>query len=205
MPNVEVHMWGPPSSAATLRARLMRYLSPPLFPVHLRDLPCRLGIDEVPRGRFGAGEFTVVSDLVCHPGPTVAYRIESPDGVVTYMPDHEPALGGVDFPRQPEWTSGTDLAEGADLLIHDCQYSDAEYEPRIGWGHSSVTQALRFAQLARVKHLVTFHHDPEHDDWKLDQLTAAALEEVEPEFRVTPGTEGSVFAVGESDAGEPAR
>lgn len=198
-------MWGPPSIAGSLRARLMRYMSPPLFPVHLRDLPCRLSVDEVPRGRFEAGEFTIRSDLVCHPGPTVAYRIESADGTLTYMPDHEPALGAVDFPRNREWTSGYDLAAGADLLIHDCQYTDAEYEPRVGWGHSSMTQALRFSRLAGVKHLVTFHHDPAHDDWQLDQLTAAALAEVDPEFTVTPGTEGSVFAIGENDADEPAQ
>jgi ribonuclease BN (tRNA processing enzyme) len=197
-PKIEVHMWGPPSTAADLRARLVRYLSPPLFPVHLRDLPCRLSVHEVPRGRFDAGEFSVVSNLVCHPGPTVAYRIESPAGVVTYMPDHEPALGSVAFPNEREWTSGCSLAEGADLLIHDSQYTQDEYDARVGWGHSSVSEALRFARLAGVKHFVTFHHDPAHDDWELDQITAAAVDDVEPEFTVTPGTEGSTFSIGES-------
>lgn len=203
MPSVEVHLWGPPSTAEDLRARLMRYLSPPLFPVHLRDLPCRLKVGAVPRGGFQAGEFEITADLVCHPGPTVGYRIESTDGVVTYMPDHEPTLGAVNFPNDREWTSGLDLAAGVDLLIHDGQYSEEEYEQRVGWGHSSVVQALRFAGLAEVKHLVTFHHDPAHDDWEIDQLTASAIEEVGPQFTVTPGTEGSVFAIGEPEV-EPA-
>src|SRR5512136_549441 len=70
-PDLEVHIWGPASTTATLRTRLMRYLSPPLFPVHLRDLPCRLTLHEVPCGDFTIGEFQVASALVCHPGPTV--------------------------------------------------------------------------------------------------------------------------------------
>src|SRR3989442_9973743 len=64
-PNVEVHIWGPASTTANLRTRLMRYLSPPLFPVHLRDLPCQLTLHEVPCGEVEVGEFRVSSMLVC--------------------------------------------------------------------------------------------------------------------------------------------
>ena len=70
-PDVEVHIWGPPSTTLSLRARLMRYLSPPLFPVHLREMQ-RLVLHEVPSGEFEVEEFHVTSQLVCHPGPTVA-------------------------------------------------------------------------------------------------------------------------------------
>src|SRR5215472_3808209 len=60
-PEVEVHIWGPASATLDLRARLMRYLSPPLFPVHLRDLPCNLVLHEVPRGEFEIGPFRIRS------------------------------------------------------------------------------------------------------------------------------------------------
>ena len=74
-PDVEVHIWGPASTQMCLQSRLMRYLSPPLFPVGLRELPCQLTLHEVPCGDVDIGEFRVTSALVCHPGPTVGYRI----------------------------------------------------------------------------------------------------------------------------------
>jgi phosphoribosyl 1,2-cyclic phosphodiesterase len=194
-PGLEVHIWGPGSATLRLQARLMRYLSPPLFPVSLSELPCKLTFHEVPCAEFAIGEFRVRSALVCHPGPTVGYRISAPErGVLTYLPDHEPALGALRFPSLPrEWTSGATLAAGADLLIHDGQYSAAEYPGHCGWGHSSLNQTLDFGTLTGVKQLVPFHHDPGHTDADLDRLIAQAIEETKPGFQVTPGIEGTVF------------
>jgi phosphoribosyl 1,2-cyclic phosphodiesterase len=196
-PGVEVHVWGPGSSTLGLEARLMRYLSPPLFPVNLSELPCKLVFHQVPAGVGEIGEFRVSSALVCHPGPTVGYRIaEAGGGVLTYLPDHEPALGCLRFPSLPRgWTSGAELAAGADLLIHDGQYSAAEYPSHWGWGHSSLKQTLEFGTMTEVKQLVPFHHDPGHTDEDLDRLMAQALEEAKPGYRVTPGLEGTVLEV----------
>jgi phosphoribosyl 1,2-cyclic phosphodiesterase len=194
-PGFEVNIWGPASIQLSLQERLMRYLSPPLFPVRLRELPCNLHLHEVPCGEVDIGEFRVASALVCHPGPTVGYRIsEAPGKVLTYLPDHEPALGARAFPSLPRaWTSGGALAEGADLLIHDSQYTTQEYSNYIGWGHSSLRHMLDFATLAEVKHLVPFHHDPGHSDADLDRLMAEAIDDAKPAYRVTPGREGMTF------------
>jgi phosphoribosyl 1,2-cyclic phosphodiesterase len=189
-PETEVHIWGPASTSLDLKSRLMRYLSPPLFPVRLRDLPCKPFLHELARTRTQIGQFTVCSDLVCHPGPTVGYRIECGQRAVVYLPDHEPALGCRNLNSSPEWISGCGLAEGVDLLIHDAQYTDDEYSERIGWGHSSLTQAFRFASLAGVKQLMPFHYDPTHDDETLDKLLALTVANAQPEFRVTPAQEG---------------
>src|SRR5215475_11537974 len=124
--SMEVHIWGPASATLSLDARLRRYLAPPLFPVLLRDLPCRLELHHTGRGRFSIGPFTVRAARVCHPGPTVGYRIETDRASLAYLPDHEPALGARRFPIDAEWTSGFELAEKVDLLLH------------VGWGHSTV-------------------------------------------------------------------
>lgn len=195
--DVEIGIWGPASARLSLRERLMRYLSPPLFPVSMRELPCGLTLHEVPCGDVDIGEFHVSSARVCHPGPTVGYRIaDAPGAVLAYLPDHEPALGAHAFPSLPrEWTSGTSLATKADLLIHDSQYGVHEYPGHIGWGHSSIKHTLDFATLCEVKHLVPFHHDPSHNDADLDRLMNEALAGVNLAYRVTPAFEGLTFDI----------
>lgn len=195
--DVEVHIWGPASTKLDLRTRLMRYLSPPLFPVRLTELPCSMTLHELADHTVQLGEFTVQSALVCHPGPTVGFRITDAKGrVVTYLPDHEPALGPRPFPSTPlEWTSGGALAARSDLLIHDSQYSAHEYADRVGWGHSSLAHVFDFAALADIAHLVPFHHDPSHDDGDLTRLMRQAISAAQPAYRVTPAREGMTFEV----------
>jgi phosphoribosyl 1,2-cyclic phosphodiesterase len=191
-PDVETHLWGPASTTLDLRGRLMRYLSPPLFPVHLRDLR-RLVLHDLPAGEFDVGEFRVQADRICHPGFTVGYRIMARAATLTYLSDHEPALGVPRFPLHSDWTSGHGLARGVDLLVHDAQYSLAEYPAHVGWGHSALEHAIAFAGLARAKHLVTFHHDPAHDDDDIDRLMGTAMASLRVPFAVTAGAEGAVF------------
>jgi phosphoribosyl 1,2-cyclic phosphodiesterase len=192
--SIEVHLWGPTRRTLDLRSHLSRYLSPPLFPVHLREVPT-LVLHDLPAGEFAVGEFAVTAAPVCHPGLTVGYRIGSTAGVVAYLPDHEPALGVQRFPLAPEWTSGWALARDADLLVHDAQYTRDEYAEHVGWGHSAVDDTIAFAALARVKRLVTFHHDPSHDDDEVECLTVAATRAAAPAFPVTPGAEGDAFEI----------
>lgn len=190
-PGVEVHIWGPASTTLKLEDRLHRYLSPPLFPVRARDLLSKLYFHELIHDKIEIGEFQVFSQMVIHPNPTVGFRIVSSEATVTYLPDHEPALGAQSFPSDKEWTSGYYLAEGADLLIHDSQYSQEEYEDHLGFGHSSILDTFRFAQFTDVKQLVPFHHDPAHSDAKLDQMIENAQKIIEPKYFVTPGKEGA--------------
>lgn len=168
-PEVEVHVWGPVSTTRTLRERIARYLSPPLFPVRVREL-ANVEFHDVLPGVFELGSIHVTADLISHPGSTLGYRLTEDDSVLTYIPDHEPALGNPSFPGPPEWTSGFALAEGADVLIHDAQYDDDEYETRVGWGHSSISHLAAFTDMTGPGRLVTFHHDPGHTDSDLDSL-----------------------------------
>jgi ribonuclease BN (tRNA processing enzyme) len=136
----------------------------------------------------------VTTALICHPGTTLGFRLDDGTGTLTYLSDHEPALGARVFPESPEWTSGYDLAEGTDLLIHDAQYLDDEYPDHVGWGHSTVTQALALAEEAGAKQLVAFHHDPAHDDASLDHVYADV--QAGAPLPVTPAREGSAFVIG---------
>jgi hypothetical protein len=142
--------------------------------VEIRDLPANVEFKSCPVGKWRIGEAEILAQPVIHRGPTVGYRIAEGETVLTYIPDHEPALGQ-DLDRDPaQWISGHTLAAGASLLIHDGQYTDQEYEHTIGWGHSRVRDALAFGKRADAQCLAMFHHDPTHDDAMLDALADEA-------------------------------
>jgi ribonuclease BN (tRNA processing enzyme) len=203
-PDLEVHIWGPPSATQSLPDRLARYLSPPLFPIHLRDVESRLNIHDLTGEELEIGCFRVGVNFVCHPNPTVGFRIASAGSVLTYLPDHEPALGDETFGRPPEWISGLALAQRADVLIHDSQYSSEEYPSHVGWGHSSLDQAMEFARLAAVRTLVPFHHDPSRSDDDLERLMEDTTSRVNPLFDVLPAQEGATIVL-ESNAARTRR
>ena len=193
-PNQEVHIWGPASFNHNLIDRLNRYLSPPLFPVIIRDLPAQVQFHEVTHGVFEIDVLKIYANYVCHPGPTLGYRIEHSGKTFAYIPDHEPALGLRNFSIDPEWTSGFNIAHDVDLLIHDAQFSDEGYEKCIGWGHSTINHAINFAKLARVKKLLFFHHDPNHSDEQLEMLAKKHLSE--NPFDAEIGREGAIYNLG---------
>jgi ribonuclease BN (tRNA processing enzyme) len=151
-------------------------------------------LHDIGPGSFAIGDVTVSADLVCHPGLTYGYRLEENGAKLAYLPDHEPALGVPSFPCEADWTSGFDLASGVDLLIHDAQYTEAEYVNRHGWGHSTFEHAAAFASLVGAATLVSFHHDPSHDDATLDaaadQLASGSLP-----FAFVPGRSGATFTL----------
>jgi ribonuclease BN (tRNA processing enzyme) len=192
-PEVEVHIWGPRSIAMTLERRLTRYLSPPLFPVVLRDLE-RVHLHELSAETVEIGPFEVRSDYISHPQATLGYRVTADGRSLAYMPDHEPALGNRHIPSDPKWTSGYSLAQGVDLLLHDAQYLADEYDEHIGWGHSTIDQTVEFAEMTGVGRLCTVHHDPGHSDELLEAEARRIRSEHHP-FDFVTGSEGEQHEV----------
>jgi phosphoribosyl 1,2-cyclic phosphodiesterase len=173
MPDAEIVIWGPPD-AETLSDRLGRYLSPPLAPFHLHELPCKLSFRTCQEGEWEIGPARIQAAPVTHPGPTFGYRISEGDTSLCYIPDQELVLRSPLSVRERQSLPGFDLAHGASLLVHDCQYTDDEYPSHIGWGHSRLADVLAYARLTEAQRLLLFHHDPLHDDEQLDRLHADA-------------------------------
>jgi phosphoribosyl 1,2-cyclic phosphodiesterase len=171
---VTLDIWGPPSPLLSLRERISRSFSPPLFPIDLREVPAQVTFHDVPRQPWTVDGARLLADLVAHPGPTVGFRIETVTSSFAYLPDHEPALAGTIADRSRDWISGGAIADDVDILLHDAQYFEDEYEERIGWGHSSVSDAVAFAQAVGARRLVLFHHEPRHTDVSLERLEAHA-------------------------------
>ncbi len=196
-PGMEVHIWGPAAPRSACEARLRRYLSPPLFPVMLRDVPCRLELHHVVRGPVPIGPFLVTAGRVCHPGPTVGYRIETGDRLagVSAGPRAR-ARGSATSPSRRNGPRASTWSTASTCSSTTRSTRDEEYPRHVGWGHSSIHDALAFARLAGVKHLVPFHHDPGREDAALEAAVAAAVKDLHPEFPVTPAAEGARFALG---------
>jgi phosphoribosyl 1,2-cyclic phosphodiesterase len=170
---VTVDIWGPSSPVASLRDRILRAFSPPLFPLDFRDVPAEVRFHDLPGEPWESHGLSLRADLVLHPGPTLGYRLETGASSLAYLPDHEPVLAGI-ADRPPAWISGGAVAAGADLVLHDSQYLDDEYGAKIGWGHSSVGDAVAFCRAVGAGRLVLFHHEPRRSDRELESLEARA-------------------------------
>src|SRR5947209_10954901 len=186
-PESEIVIWGPASPEASLRDRIARYISAPLAPVEVRELPSLVSFREADPVEWEIGPARIRAQAVNHRGPTLGYRIEDAGSTLCYIPDHEPGLGAPLDGCEDEWISGFDLARGADLLVHDCQYSDEEYLQYLGWGHCPVSDALAFGRRVAARRMLLFHHDPLHSDDFLDTLCDTVTERWQ-ELGGTPDT-----------------
>jgi phosphoribosyl 1,2-cyclic phosphodiesterase len=166
----QVVIWGPSAPEGSLEDRIARYISAPLTPLEVRELPCHPSFREAETTEWQIGPAVIRAGSVAHRGPTLGYRVEADGRSVCYIPDHEPGLGASLADLDDEWISGLELARDASLLIHDCQYTDEEYPDHLGWGHSPLSDALAFGQRARAEQLLLFHHDPLHNDDFLDEI-----------------------------------
>jgi phosphoribosyl 1,2-cyclic phosphodiesterase len=172
----EITIWGPSAPGVSLRNRIGRYLSAPLTPVEIRELPCQLDFRNCPASEWRIGSAQIRAEAVSHRGPTLGFRIDDGGSSLCYLPDHEPALIGAIDDLEPSWISGYSLARDVDLLVHDTQYTDVEYPAHYGWGHSAISHTLQFADRCAAKRTLLFHHDPYHSDDDLDVTFAATLE-----------------------------
>ena len=144
-------------------------MSDPLFPTSLENFKAQVEFRD-----FRAGEVfmprpdvTVRTAPLNHPGGATGYRIEYGAHALAYITDTEHQPGVLD----PQVMA---LAQRADLMVYDSNYTEDEWPAHIGWGHSTWQQGVRVAVAAQAKHLVIFHHDPDHDDEMLDRVAAEA-------------------------------
>ncbi|MGA9450209.1 MAG: MBL fold metallo-hydrolase [Verrucomicrobiia bacterium] len=137
------------------------------FPVPFAKLPSNIEIEELKDFNLNIGSVCVRALRANHPGLCVGYRLRSPEGLVAFFPDAESRQGGED-------RETIEFLHDVDVLILDSQYDSAEYKKHIGWGHGCVDDSVALALKAGVKQLCLFHHDPDHDDKKIDILVRHA-------------------------------
>jgi phosphoribosyl 1,2-cyclic phosphodiesterase len=154
----------------------------PFFPIAMRELSARIDIKKLTEMEFSFGNVQVRARFVNHPGVCAGYRLFTSAGSIAFLPDHEPyqflhsARGSDMSPEERKKIAEeqrialVDFLHGSDILILDAQYTDAEYETHVGWGHGSVSSAVSLGLDAEVRRLLLFHHNPSHDDTMLDSI-----------------------------------
>jgi phosphoribosyl 1,2-cyclic phosphodiesterase len=169
-PKNKLRLWAghlPPGQ--TLRRVVSDLMSAPLFPVPVDIMSAAVEFREFAAGaELRPAEGVVLrTSALNHPNGAVGYRIDFGGRAICYITDTEHCQGKRD-------QTIINLVRGADVMIYDCTYTDAEYPGRVGWGHSTWEECLRLAEAAGVATPVIFHHDPTRDDDALDRLAAAA-------------------------------
>jgi CheY-like chemotaxis protein len=218
LPGSDITVYGPAGIDRDLPSAIGGQMDYAYFPVPLQSLPAKFHFVELGEGEFSIEDVHVRTQYLNHTAPNLGYRLDAGTASVVYATDHEPYSGSLWRPeRKPdEYEIDALLHPGdrhhatflqdADLVIHDAQYTLAEYPKRIAWGHSAVEHVIDLALAARVKHVVLFHHDPMRDDAALDDLLAQARAEVERAtkaagltLKVSMGTEGQMLTIAEHE------
>jgi ribonuclease BN (tRNA processing enzyme) len=168
-PGAVLTVYGPRQEVDRLADSLLAAVQPPFFPVHLTDFRGEVRFKEIGDDDFAIGAVKVRARWIPHRGETLGYRIEADGRSLAYLSDHQAPL---DRRAVPEGV--LELCSGADVVVHDAQYSDEEFVERPDWGHSTVAYAVRVAAEAGAKRLLLFHHDPSHDDRQVEQLLSQA-------------------------------
>ncbi|MCB0974507.1 MAG: MBL fold metallo-hydrolase [Actinobacteria bacterium] len=169
-PGAEIDVFGPRHPEGQLGTVWEGFMKPPYFPIRPSELRGDIRFHDVDPGTFAIPGARVTAQTVRHPNPTLGYRVEAAGVVVAFIPDHGPG----DDPEEFVPAEVLELVDGADLLIHDAQFTVGEQRERSHWGHCSHRYAVEVARQGGVKRLALFHHDPHHDDEQIDSMAHEA-------------------------------
>src|SRR5437868_5675875 len=183
-----INVFGYQGARDGLATILAAQMELPFFPVSWKNLPGTIKVRELKKMDFSIGKVRIRSRFLNHPGICAGYRLFTKEGSIAFLPDNEPfeplklKLAARDGTR-PEKARAQAMVERsklveflkeADVLILDSQYTDEKYQEHIGWGHGALSRVVSLALEARVRKLFLFHHDPQHDDYKIDEMLERA-------------------------------
>lgn len=198
-PATDVCIHGAQQGDRPIESIFRAQLQPIYFPIPFEALEASMSFRHLEEGPWSNGDVTVDAMRVRHPADTYGYRIRSGGLTVAYIPDNE--LIGSEYPVGPDWYDRlVDFVGDADVLFHDAMFTDAEYGGRVGWGHSTFTQAAELAKRAGVKRLYFFHHAPDRSDAELLEILGDVSERVlgsDTRLELSVATEGDELLVQE--------
>jgi CheY-like chemotaxis protein/phosphoribosyl 1,2-cyclic phosphodiesterase len=214
VPGNEWDIYAPGGLGQRLETTLAGQMEYTYFPVTLAQLGATIRFHDLTEGSFAIGPLRVVAQYLNHPALTLGYRLELGGMSIVYAVDHEPHAphlgGGPGESTQPvhgEDRRHVSFLTGADLVIHDAQYTIEEYPQKKGWGHSPAEWATDYAVAAGAKRLALFHYDPLRTDEGVDRIVDVCRKRVAASgsaLDVFGAAEGQVVELLEKGAARPA-
>ncbi|HZJ26024.1 MAG TPA: MBL fold metallo-hydrolase [Acidimicrobiia bacterium] len=177
-PESALDVFGPRQDGGRLAEVFAGVMCPPYFPIRPDELVGQVSFTDTGDDDFPVGSAKVRSRWVRHVGPTLGFRVEIGGVSVAYISDHGQGCGGGSTVEGDEYVPQEvlELADGADLLIHDSQHTPTEFVDKRHYGHCTIEYAVHVAREAGARQLALFHHDPSHSDAQVDQLVHGAQE-----------------------------
>ena len=192
IPGNHISVYGNPEGDGGVEAALEGQMVHRYFPIGLKQMAAKLDFHQLEHGEHSIAGMSVTVAPLVHSSVTVGYRVELGGRSVVYLTDAEPRRSEEQIVVDPAMFG---LAAGADVLIHDAQYTDEEYPGKVGWGHSPIGYVVDFARAAGVRRLVLFHHDPLSSDTKLDTIQQQARDRAAGALQVDAAYEGLEIAL----------
>lgn len=184
-----IRVRGGPLARASLRRFLAHQMDPPFFPVNFADLRASFDFDSSDGEPLQIGAATIEPIPLKHPNGGYGYHFIEGRKRFVFLTDNEI---GHDHPGGLSDDEYGKLCRGADLVLHDAQYTDEQYRRTRGWGHSTFAAAVELAVSSRAKRFGLFHHDPAHRDQDLDAYVSDCRQELSRR-----GGRGELFGVQE--------
>jgi CheY-like chemotaxis protein len=174
----EWDVYAPQQRGRSLQEILAGQMQYTYFPVPLGELAATIRYHELTEGEFRLGSVRVLTRYLNHPAPVLGYRLEAGGVSVVYATDHEPHSRHHAEARPSDGAAPVHVEDkrhieflaGADLVIHDAQYTLEEYPEHLSWGHCPAEWAVDFAVAAKAKRLALYHHDPSRTDRAVESL-----------------------------------
>ena len=184
IPGTRITVCGPEGSGRSLREVLAGQMEFTYFPVDIGQLPASITFQELGEGTYEIGGARIIAQYLHHPTMTLGYRLEAEGAALVYACDHEPFSETLwrDHPERSHAESIVHEGDrrharfmaGADMVIHDAQYTPEEFLSKKNWGHSTYEYAVGLAAAAEVRNLVLTHHDPTHGDAFVEEIAMRA-------------------------------
>ena len=176
---------------------MARVMAPPHFPITVQELRGDWRLGELEVGQHLIEDFEVTATEIPHKGGrTFGFRVSDGEVSLAYLSDHHPIQLGPGPEGHGEYHEAAyALCEGVDLMIHDAQYTVAEFPSRSTFGHSTIDYAVGLARVCEAKRLLLFHHDPRRTDSELDEILGG----LDDGLCVEAAQEGQTYDLGTGD------
>jgi len=180
-----IHIWTPVGFRRTTEELFSRMFTYPFFPARFDDIGAKMVFHDLRDGDVNTvGSIEVSAAYAYHPGPTLCFKLRFGGQTIGYVTDNELLMGyhgdpkeiGSTHPLLDAHRAFIDVFKNADVMVHEAQYTPLEYQNKVGWGHSSITNAAAVLRHIDPKRWVVTHHDPSHGDEEMRKILQMHLD-----------------------------